>query len=65
MSVGLYFLRPFIEKLFGGYSWLGIFLILAIVIGLASIVTYCIEKPAIKMLKARLQPHEEAVLTVV
>jgi peptidoglycan/LPS O-acetylase OafA/YrhL len=59
MSIGLYFLRPFMDKVFGGFSWLGILLILAIVIGLASIVTYYIEKPAMKFLKARLQTQKE------
>jgi peptidoglycan/LPS O-acetylase OafA/YrhL len=59
MSLGLYFLRPFMDKLFGGFSWLGTLLILAIVIGLATIVTYYIEKPVMKFLKARLQTQKE------
>jgi peptidoglycan/LPS O-acetylase OafA/YrhL len=55
MTLGLYYLRPFTYKLFGGFSWLGILLILAIVISLASVITYYIEKPAMRFLKARLQ----------
>ncbi|OGX84178.1 acyltransferase family protein [Hymenobacter glacialis] len=59
-NISVFYLRPLMARVLPGKTgfWLGNIVILVTVIGLASAVTYWIEKPAMKLLKAKLQPRK-------
>ena len=52
-SLSLFFLRPFLRHTFGDHFWLNNLVMLAISIGLASAITFWIEKPAMRVLKKK------------
>lgn len=55
-SISIKYLKPFFAHKIVGHPWIGNYLTLFIVIAIASVITFWIEKPAARFLKTRLTP---------